>query len=471
MAGSLAAAPAAYLLQVLALCRWPLALVGATGTTANDVGGAAISGVITMPLDKQYVPVVRNGAIVAHKTAYFGKVFVGSPTPQEFTVVFDTGSGHVFLPSKECGSETCGKHRRYDRSASASAVDINYDGSPVAEGEDRDEVSVVYGTGDIVGSFVRDSVCLSSTSSSHSAIGNTCTSVRVILATEMTEQPFSAFRFDGVIGLGLDALALDPEFSFFGQMAKAGGLAEARFGYFLSHSDAVPSEISFGGHDSRRVASELQWAPVHRPELGYWQAQIRSISIGGQELEVCQDGSCTAIADTGTSLLGVPKQALRKVHVQLARKVPGDPERLDCRQFDGPEIHIELSSGVRLQLGPEDYSRAAAMRVQQNSTNRTQVVCRASLMPVEPDASLGAKAWILGEPVLRKYYTAYDWQAKQIGFALAVQPTAAASEESLSASVGGASGDIAMAAEEQRPRHTVTGAPANEALRPSMVHI
>ena len=28
------------------------------------------------------------------------------------------------------------------------------------------------------------------------------------------------FEFDGVLGLGLASLAVDPEFSFFGQMAK-----------------------------------------------------------------------------------------------------------------------------------------------------------------------------------------------------------------------------------------------------------
>lgn len=29
-----------------------------------------------------------------------------------------------------------------------------------------------------------------------------------------------AARFDGVLGLGLESLALDPEFSFYGQMAR-----------------------------------------------------------------------------------------------------------------------------------------------------------------------------------------------------------------------------------------------------------
>eukprot|EP00932_Pfiesteria_piscicida_P021827 SRR837773.8605.p1 GENE.SRR837773.8605~~SRR837773.8605.p1 ORF type:complete len:359 (+),score=104.42 SRR837773.8605:140-1078(+) len=268
-----------------------------------------------------------------------------------------------------------------------------------------------------MGPFVRDQACIGG------GTGSACAKVRVVLASEMTEEPFASFRFDGVVGLGLESLALAPEFSFLGQLGRSGALAQARFGYFLSQTDSVPSEISFGGHDARRVASDLQWEPVHRPELGYWQVKIRSIIIGGQTLEACEDGGCTAIADTGTSLLGVPKEAMRKMHVGLARKVPGDPERLDCRHFPGPEVVVELTSGLRLTLGPEDYSRSTAMRVTQNSTGRTQVVCRASLMPVDPDTALGAKAWILGEPVLRKYYTAYDWSTQQIGFALAAQPT------------------------------------------------
>lgn len=39
-----------------------------------------------------------------------------------------------------------------------------------------------------------------------------------------------------------------------------------------------------------------------------------------------------------------------------------------------------------------------------------QTVCRATLLPVDPSPSLGMKAFILGEPMLRKYYTVYDWE-------------------------------------------------------------
>eukprot|EP00490_Sorites_sp_Unknown_P015335 CAMPEP_0114675046 /NCGR_PEP_ID=MMETSP0191-20121206/47319_1 /TAXON_ID=126664 /ORGANISM="Sorites sp." /LENGTH=64 /DNA_ID=CAMNT_0001943603 /DNA_START=79 /DNA_END=269 /DNA_ORIENTATION=- len=40
--------------------------------------GAVQAGpVATIPLDKQYVPVIRNEKIVSYKTAYFGKIHIG----------------------------------------------------------------------------------------------------------------------------------------------------------------------------------------------------------------------------------------------------------------------------------------------------------------------------------------------------------------------------------------------------------
>ena len=39
-------------------------------------------------------------------------------------------------------------------------------------------------------------------------------------ATEMSAEPFQSFTFDGVVGLGLKALAVEPNFSIFQQLAK-----------------------------------------------------------------------------------------------------------------------------------------------------------------------------------------------------------------------------------------------------------
>merc|ERR1719454_2801923 len=65
------------------------------------------------------------------RSAYYGTLMVGTP-PEPFTVVFDTGSGHLVLPSTYCRSETCRVHKRYRRSASATGKDINHNGKIVA---------------------------------------------------------------------------------------------------------------------------------------------------------------------------------------------------------------------------------------------------------------------------------------------------------------------------------------------------
>jgi hypothetical protein len=69
--------------------------------------------------------------LAPHKQAYFGRIHVGSPA-QTFTMLFDTGSGNLILPSTRCESEACKAHRRYDQSASSSARDVQMseDGDP-----------------------------------------------------------------------------------------------------------------------------------------------------------------------------------------------------------------------------------------------------------------------------------------------------------------------------------------------------
>jgi len=391
-----------------------------SGAAAPALSSEVDPNVRTIPLRKQYVPISRNGSVVAYKTSYFGEIAVGVPHPQTFTVVFDTGSGHLILPSVGCSSETCMKHRRYNRFSSPSSVDIDHEGKPIPpDSKKRDQLSISFGTGEVVGQFVQDTVCLGPPSNSN------CTTLRIVLANKMTEEPFGLFSFDGVLGLGLGSLALRQEFSFFGQLALQTPGLLPHFAVYMAHTDEGQSAISFGGLDSRYASSELEWASVAMPQLGYWQVQIKAVYLGDEVLDDCADGGCRAILDTGTSLLGVPREASRTMHRKLSRPVPGDhgdPARADadCRSVPGAMIRFDLG-GPQVILGVEDYSRPKPFNMTvQDPEGSWDMFCRSLLLPVDMKAPLGPRVFIWGEPVLRKYYTVYDWGEKRIGFAKSV---------------------------------------------------
>jgi hypothetical protein len=375
-----------------------------------------MTGIRSIPLQKQYVPVQKGDKVIAYKTAYFGEVQVGTPA-QAFTAVFDTGSGHVILPRTSCHSEACSKHRRYDSATSTTAKDIKHDGSILSiHDTDRDQVVVSFGTGKVTGEFVQDVVCIGGPETN-------CASMRVVLATEMTEDPFSYFAFDGVIGLGLDSLRLNPEFSFFGEMISQNAQMLPQFSVFLSRQEGGQSLITFGGVDKRRASSEIQWAPVAMAELGYWQVQIKQVRIGETVLDDCAHGECRAVLDTGTSLLGVPRESSRSMHRLLARPVDSEDKAIgdiDCRKVPGHSIDFDLGDIV-VSLPVEDYSRPAPLNMT-TPNNGTSLVCRSLLLPVDMKPPFGPKLFIWGEPILRRYLTVYDLGEKRIGFSPARQP-------------------------------------------------
>lgn len=191
----------------------------------------------------------------------------------------------------------------------------------------------------------------------------------------------------------------------------------------MSRHEGGESQISFGGYDTSLVASEVQWLPVAKPELGHWQVQIKQVRIGSTVLDECTDGTCHAVFDTGTSLLGAPRMAVRSMHRLLARVAPTDgvsPSEIDCRQVPGHAIDFDFGDAT-VSLPVEDYSRPAPINMTSQESGKSSLVCRSLLLPIDLQAPLGPKVFIFGEPVLRRYLTVYDLAQKRIGFSLAQQ--------------------------------------------------
>jgi hypothetical protein len=242
----------------------------------------------------------------------------------------------------------------------------------------------------------------------------------------MTEDPFSLFAFDGVLGLGLSPLTIDPHFSFFSELMRQKEGMSATFGVFLARTDQGESVISLGGYDMSLTTSELAWAPVAKADQGYWQVQVKGVRIGDTPIGDCEDGKCYAILDTGTSLLGIPRVMTRGMHRLLARAVPSeesqDITKVDCRQIPGQKMHFDVGD-TTITLEEEDFSRPAPFNMTvkgDDGEDSWRLFCRSLLLPIDEE-SIGPKVFLWGEPMLRRYYTAYDVAKKQIGFSVALE--------------------------------------------------
>merc|ERR1719310_686556 len=328
---------------------------------------------------------------VVHASEYYGKITIGSP-PQEFLVVFDTGSGNLLLPSKECSDEACTSHKRFDSTLSATSTQIAYADQPnklVAQDGTRDVVTITFGTGEMSGVYVKDNICLGN--------GDICCKASFVAATEESDEPFSLVPFDGILGLSLPQMAEGKTFSVLDRMVQSGSLEKPVFGVFFGN-EGEQSEVTFGAYRQEKLATELFWSPVTTP--GYWQVQMDDITVDNKRLSICSGPTrCQVAVDTGTSLLAGPSDIVNTLvdKLQVAE---------DCSNVKKlPDLGFIVGDHI-LNLKPEDY------------VAQTLDGCSLGLMSLDIPPPKGP-LFIFGDPFLRKYYTVYDRKQMRVGFALA----------------------------------------------------
>lgn len=320
-----------------------------------------------------------------HKMAYFGKITVGSP-PQDFTVVFDTGSGNLIVPGSDCNTEACQTHKRFDMAKSSTARRVNCDGSDVGDASEADEITITFGTGRISGVCMKDQIC----------VGAACSVGGFISSLDETSQPFAAFAFDGVLGLALTSMAQSEAFSVMSRMEAGSSLRKPLFSVFLSDSSDETSEVTFGAVKQEHMASELFWVDV-TGTAGYWEVRITDITVNGEAQSLCED--CRVAVDTGTSQLAGPSELMG----QLRSKVN---VRSDCSNYDSlPQLGFIIGGRI-LNLAPPDY------------VDKTTVGCTISMMDLDVPPPAGP-LFVFGIPFLQKYYTVYDAVNSRVGFAVA----------------------------------------------------
>lgn len=322
---------------------------------------------------------------IVHKTEYWGEISLGTP-PKAFTVIFDTGSGNLIVPSKACTSNACQTHEKYDTQQSSSGKQVGKSGQPLgADPQAKKDATVKFGTGKVHGQFYRDKLCIGS--------ANNCMMANFIGTDTESDAPFEQCRFDGIMGLGFKDLSMGSGFNMVDDFVGQQTLQANKFSVYLT--DEGTSQISFGGYHREHAASEPFWVPVSRES--YWQIGIDDVTFNNAMTGLCS--GCQVAVDTGTSLLAGPSEVVQGLNTQLQLKD-------DCSNFDQmPLLGFAVGDKV-LNLKPEDY------------IDRDANSCSLSLMTLDVPPPKGP-LFVFGDPFLRRFLTIYDRDGPSVGFAVA----------------------------------------------------
>lgn len=211
----------------------------------------------------------------------FSEIEIGTP-PQKFKVVLDTGSSNLWVPSSECGSIACYLHSKYDSSSSSTYK------------KNGTDFEIRYGSGSLSGFVSEDTVKIGDLELEHQQFA------------EATNEPGLAFafgRFDGIMGLGFDAISVNKIVPPFYNMLNQKKIDEPVFAFYLgdANKEGQNSVATFGGVDEDHYTGELVKLPLRRK--AYWEVDFDSIALGDNVAELDNTG---VILDTGTSLIALP---------------------------------------------------------------------------------------------------------------------------------------------------------------------
>ncbi|XP_051849004.1 pepsin B [Antechinus flavipes] len=314
---------------------------------------------------------------------YFGEISIGTP-PQNFLVLFDTGSSNLWVPSTYCQTQACSNHNRFNPGGS----------STFRSGGQTFTLS--YGSGSLTVVLGYDTVTVQNIVVNNQEFG---------LSESEPTSPFYYSDFDGILGMAYPAMAVGNSPTVMQGMLQQGQLSEPVFSFYFSRqpTQQYGGELILGGVDPQLYSGRITWTPVTQEV--YWQIGIEEFAIGNQATGWCSQG-CQAIVDTGTFLLAVPQQYMNAfLQATGAQQAQNGDFVVNCNYLqDLPTITFVIN-GSQFPLPASAYVF--------NNNGYCRLGIEATYLP-SPN---GQPLWILGDVFLKEYYSVYDMANNRVGFA------------------------------------------------------
>ncbi|KJZ69347.1 hypothetical protein HIM_11269 [Hirsutella minnesotensis 3608] len=390
------------------------------------VSTAASAGTVSVPLYSEHGSTLSRRDATVHIDAlnqikesagYFTDLLVGTP-PQKVRFHLDTGSSDTWVnavnatvctqdPPKDGPQKKC--QTPFDPKTSTTFIK---DEDGTFEVAYLDETSA---TGD----WFNDTVQIGGQSVLDQSLG-------LALESDITE---------GIMGLGLTALATEGKPTILDNMVKHGAIDAAVFSVHLDDLETKSGAILFGGIDTKKYMGKLATLPLIADPLAEdgtirkYLVSMRSIRVDGVELDTA---NVPTLLDTGSTITILPKSLVARISVLLGAQIVTFGRRpsyvVDCALADNKDRrrYFEFDFGNKtIRVPPRDFiidriPQASQRMVRErvgSAADSWRKVCLLGLDSVS--TALSTPKIILGDNFLRSAYVVFDATNLQLGIAQA----------------------------------------------------
>ncbi|XP_036434265.1 pepsin-3-like [Colossoma macropomum] len=305
--------------------------------------------------------------------SYYGEISIGTPA-QTFTVIFDTGSSNLWVPSVSCSDEACQNHKKFDPADSSTFKNAS------------EALSIAYGTGSMTGYLAYDTV----------TVGGLSVKDQIFGLSESEAAFMASMTADGILGLAYESISSDDATPVFNNMVSQGLVSEDVFSVYLSSDEEEGSVVIFGEIDSSYYTGDIYWIPLSSET--YYQITMDSVIINGKT--VACSGGCQAIIDTGTSVIVGPNSDINSINSVVGATTDEYGDAIvSCSS-------IKSMPSVTFTLNDYTFTIPASSYVSESSDT-----C------ITGFSGSYDSLWILGDVFIRNYYTIFNRKDNSVGLA------------------------------------------------------
>lgn len=381
--------------QVLGLLLWAVSTCIAVAPT------------LKLPLTRTSVDMA--GHLGQPVINYYAPVNIGTPA-RRFNIQFDTNVNELFVPHYGCQISTS-MHYNQGYLDKESSTSLKSDKRAVIQYLQCSLKGRAYQ--DVLGlDFVRPR-------SSHKVEQRFLAIGEVECAVADT---FKYLEVDGFFGLS-PAKHWTKEGSrvFLQSLHQARLIDHLQFAFWFNetHNASLSGELTFGGLDPDRYTGEIAWHPIDFWPQDTWAMKLQSVDWAGKVVSTnCSNNQsvCRAIVSTGVSDIYGPKTDVYMLYA-LLDAIPLDQKSLpiiDCSR-------AYLLPPLTFKIDGRHYNVSAAHYVRKFKSAGQGPHCYVAVLPSQEDSRT---QWILGSNFLSGYYSVFDIDKQQVGFASLRRPAA-----------------------------------------------